>query len=336
MKPIFLPVLIFILSLTACMHQGVKPDWVDGKGSEYPASRYLVGRGEHIDQARARDYARADLAKIFQVAIDEQSIDITKYSSKKIGRDTIEQLESEASRDISARTEQVISGVDIADIWYDSENKAYHVLAALDRIQMTRNLRQEINQQDEVTQQHLTAARQTSSLITQIGAASRAIETQIARDSNQRLMKIVDRSGVGVPEKYNFGKLINDRATLLKRLKIKPKASRDDLGGLKRTLAGALASVGFSHKGGADADYELDAQVALQPIEDKEGWFWIRGSIDINLKDTKTGESQGSHRWNIKVSAQNHASAKKRAKSEVDKLLKKELKAVIIGFGQPD
>jgi len=336
MKSIFLPVLILALSLTACTIKGPKPDWVDGKSTEYPATNYLVGRGEDIDQARARDYARADLAKIFQVAIDEQSIDITKYSSKKIGKQTMEQLESEASRDISTRTEQVISGVDIADIWYDPENKVYHALAALDRIQMTRNLRREIQQQDEVTQQYLAAAQNSPNLIARIGAANRAIETQIARDSNQRIMKIVDRSGLGVPEKYNLATLANDRAALLKRLKIRPKASRDDLGGLERILAGALASSGFSHKRGADAEYELDAQLSLQPIEDKEGWYWIRGSLDVNLIDVKSGESQGSHRWDIKVSAQNHASAKKRAKSEVDALLKKELSDVIIGLGQPE
>jgi len=335
MKNSIVAILVSGLILSGCGTTGkTKPDWVNAKSKDYPSSRYLLGRGEASRQTQARDRARSDLAKIFQVAVVEQSKDIVSYSSRGVGRDAVEQLTTEASRDIETRTEQVLSGVDIAEIWQDPKDKSYHALATLDRLQTSSRLRQEINQHDDVTDQHITTAKNTADLITRIGTASRAVESQIERDSTQRILKIVDRSGIGVIPKHNLGKLVNDRDALIKRLTIRPKVSRDDIGNLERTLSGALATVGFSHKGDT-ASYILDASLETQPVEDKEGWMWIRASLDINLQDTKTGESRGSHRWSIKASAQTEGSAKKRAKDKLDQLLKKELKQTIISFGKP-
>lgn len=328
--------LITSFALGGCSSTGkTRPDWIDAKSKDYPSNRYLIGRGEAERQPRARDRARSDLAKIFQVAVSEQSSDIIKYSSSGVGKDAVKQLESEASRDIETRTEQVLSGVDIAEIWQDPKDKTYHALAVLDRLQAGNRLRQEINQFDEVTDQHIASAKNTADLITRIGAASRAVETQVQRDSSQRILKIVDRSGVGVIPKHNLGRLINDRDALIKRLTITPKISQDGIGGLDRVIAGALATAGFSHKG-SNANYILDASLETLPIEDKEGWKWIRASLDINLMDAKTGQSRGSHRWSIKTSAQTEGSAKKRAKDKLDRLLKEELKETIISFGRPD
>lgn len=312
-----------------------RPEWIDAKSKNYPGERYLIGRGEAGRQPQARDRARADLAKIFQVAIVEQSRDIVKYSSRGMGRDAVKQLETEASRDIESRTEQVLSGVDIAEIWQDPKDKRYHALAVLDRLQTANRLRQEISQLDEVTDQHIATAQSNPDLITRIGAASRAVESQVQRDSSQRILKIVDRSGVGVIPRHNLGKLVNDRDALIKRLTVTPKVSNDGIGGLERTLAGALATAGFSHKGN-NADYVLDANLETLPIEDKEGWMWVRASLDINLQDANTGQSRGSRRWDFKASAQTEAAAKKRVKDQVDKLLKAELKETIISFGKPE
>ena len=336
MKFALIAIIFSSLIVGGCSSTGkTRPDWIDAKSKDYPSSRYLIGRGEAERQPRARDRARADLAKIFQVAVVEQSRDIVKYSSRGIGRDAVKKLESEASRDIETRTEQVLSGIDIAEIWQDKKDKSYHALAVLDRLQTSNRLRQEISQLDDVTNQHIATAQNTPDLITRIGAASRAVETQVQRDSSQRILKIVDRSGVGVIPRHNLGKLVNSRDALIKRLTITPKVSQDGIGGLERTLAGALASVGFSHKN-KNANYILDASLETQPIEDKEGWMWIRASLDINLLDAKTGQSRGSHRWSIKSSAQTEGSAKKRAKDKLDRLLKKELKQTIISFGKPE
>ncbi|MDH5180277.1 MAG: LPP20 family lipoprotein [Gammaproteobacteria bacterium] len=339
MKYLITSLCIATLVLQGCASTkkgGGMPDWVNGNSAQYPTTAFLIGRGEHSSQAMARDRARADLAKIFEVAIQEQSTDIVKYSSQKIGKDTIEQLESEASRDISTRTEQVVKGVEINDIWQDPKTKVFHALATINRMQASSRLREQINQLDGQTGSYLSKARSSNDLITKIGLATRAVSTQIERDSSQRILKIIDRSGVGVPPSYNLGQLISDRDNLVKRLRISARASRDDLGDAERIVAGALARVGFSHSQNEQALYVLDVQAEMQPVEDRAGWFWVRGMLDINLMDSKTNESHGSHRWEIKASGQTVASAKKRAQNQIDEFLKNELKQTIISFGMPE
>ena len=336
MKTNLTAILIGGLILSGCgTTVQTRPDWIDAKSQNYPSDRYLIGRGESDRQSQARDRARADLAKIFQVAVVEQSRDIVKYSSRGMGKDAVQQLESDVSRDIETRTEQVLSGIDIAEIWQEPKTKTYHALAVLDRLQTANRLRQEINQLDDITDQHIAMAQKNPDLITRIGLASRAVESQVKRDSAQRILKIVDRSGIGVIPKHNLGKLVNSRDALVKRMTISPKVSKDDIGGLESTLAGSLAAAGFSHKG-KNAAYVLNTTLETLPIEDKEGWMWVRAGLEINLQDAKTGESRGSHRWDFKASAQTEASAKKRVKTKIDKLLKSELKDTIISFGTPE
>lgn len=336
MKHSAIVMLLGALTLAGCSTMSqTRPDWIDAKSKQYPSERYLIGRGESDRQPQARDRARADLAKIFEVAVTEQSRDIVKFSSHGMGRDAVKQLESEASRHIETSTEQVLNGVDIAEIWQNPKNKRYHALAVLDRLQTSNRLRQDINQLDEVTDQYIAEARNNPDLITRIGAASRAVASQVERDSKQRVLKIVDRSGVGVIPRHNLGKLINSRDALIKRLTVTPKVSKDSTGEMERILAGALASAGFSHKGN-NAKYILNANLDTLPIEDKEGWMWVRASLDINLQDAKTGQSRGSHRWDFKTSAQTEASARQRLKDKIDETLKAELKDTIISFGNPE
>lgn len=67
MKYSVITVLISGLILGGCSSTSkTSPDWINAKSKDYPSSRYLIGRGEANRQPRARDRARADLAKIFR------------------------------------------------------------------------------------------------------------------------------------------------------------------------------------------------------------------------------------------------------------------------------
>lgn len=337
MKYLVINLILATLLLQGCaLFKKGPPDWINGNSAKFPTTQYLIGRGEHKRQSIARDRARADLSKIFEAAVEEQSTDIVKYSHRKIGKDSIAQLETEASRDISVRTEQIVKGVEINDIYFDKKTGIYHALATINRLQASQRLREEISNLDGVTRSYLAKARGTKDMIAQIGAATRAVSAQVKRDSSQRILKIVDRSGVGVPPVYNLGKLISDRDSLVKRLRISARASQDDLGDAERIVAGALAKVGFAHSENANARYVLDVKVEMQPVEDKAGWFWMRGTLDINLMDSKRNESHGSRRWSFKSSGQTVPSTKKRAQNEINRILKENLKQTILSFGMPE
>ncbi len=327
----------FLLSLlinAGCASKSlIQPDWVNGNSSKYPPAKYLRGKGEAGYQALARDRARADLAKIFEVSIQEQSKDSSQSSRQTQGAKTRLKFSSSVSRNISIHTDQIISGIEIAGTWQDKTSKQFHVLAVLDRMKAGNILRGNINRLDDVTANAIRRARQNNSLLRKIALAHTALQAQLERRVYNNQLKIVDYSGRGLSSPYTLATLASDRETLLQRMRIRTKISADPLGGLDEILKGAVSAAGFGHAGNARTGYVLDAKLTLTETRDAQGWYWQRGTLEISLSQTASGQVQGSKRWNIKASSQDRAMSKKRVRDRIDKILKKELRRTIIRFG---
>jgi len=119
------------VSLFGCASAPSTPDWVNGKSAKYPDNQYLVGRGQADAQEDARNRARADLAKILEVGVSAKSSDVTSFSSGAEGAKT----ESQVSRSIVTRTEQIVRGIQIPETWQDPQTKSTYALAVLPRSQ---------------------------------------------------------------------------------------------------------------------------------------------------------------------------------------------------------
>jgi hypothetical protein len=66
-------------------------------------------------------------------------------------------------------------------------------------------------------------------------------------------------------------------------------------------------------------------------VLEKNGWFWLRGTMEINLIDV-AGNNIGVKRWPLKVSSIDIKRTQQRILSEANKLLKEELRDVLLGF----
>jgi len=329
-------VIPLLFSLGACSSSSpARPDWVDGKPKQYPAQAYLRGNGQSEYRAIAQDRARADLSKIFQVKLSEQSEDSIEFKGTTLNGKQQQQLQSSSSRNITARTEQIVSGIEIAETWQDPQSKQYHALAILNRNKIANRLRQTINQQDVASEKEVVQAKQHSNLLLKISHASRALSLQLERQANQRILTIVDPTGMGVPPRYNPAALLADRDTLLRRLHIEAEITQDPIGGIEPIVTGALALAGFQHDSSGKARYHLVTALKLDHFRDDAGWYWYRGALQINLTDPQTQQDNGSHQWEIKVSAQRPESAMQRVRDTVNKTLSAELRDVIIQFGLP-
>ena len=323
--------------ISGCAGQRTKsqPDWINGNSAKYPNAHYLIGRGQSDNAAVARDRARADLAKIFQVNIAEQSEDIIKHTRQTGANISLTTLEAETSRNIVSRTEQTLSDVDIAELWQNPKNKQFHALAVLDRLKTTNHLRSDIQQLDQAVTKSIATAKQQPDLLAQIGAASRAVENQFLRRGLQRQLKVVDATGMGVTSPHNLITLIQDRDNLLKRLRINASIDSDPLGGLDAVINGALSHAGFMNEA-QQPNYHLTSRLTISEFKDNKGWFWYRGTLLVGLNELPANQNRGTHRWNIKVAARQQAVAAKRVLDELDKKLKNELRQVIIGFATPE
>lgn len=302
------------------------PDWVNGRSAAYPDSRYLVGRGEAGTQEDARDRARADLAKAFEVEVSAKSSDSTRFNSGPEGAKT----QSEISRSVETYTDRIVRGVQMAEGWRDPRTGSYFALAVVSRPQAAAALRAEIARLDAATRGYIGQARGAGDLLAQIASASRAVDSQRERDALERTLEVVDVGGHGVTPEFNSGELAADLAALLKRVHMKPQASSSPR--LERMLSAALSASGFVPEAGDAAPYVLDGSLVLDDLGPIDGWYWMRGRLEVQLTETASGKVRGSRRWEIKTSSVQMPTAERRAYDEVDATLKRELRSAIIGF----
>ncbi len=321
---------LFALILTffsGCASQPVVPDWVSGDSAKYKSEQYLVGRGQASTQEEAKDRARADVAKVFQVAVVASSEDIQRSKSDASGAP---HYEEEASRQISTRTDKIISGIQIAELWQDPANGSYHVLAVLPRLQAAASLRQQIGELDDATRNYIEQSRREDDLFLKIAAASQALELQHERETVQKSLQVVDITGRGVEPQWNSGKLEADLGMLLKRVSIAARVVPEAPAGLEKIVAGALAQAGFMLDTGDHPAFVVQADMNLTDLGLKDGWYWQRGNLDVTLTETANNRIRGTRHWNIKSNAQNKDGATLRAMNQADSILKQELGKVII------
>jgi hypothetical protein len=321
------PLMLSLLS--GCASQPTVPDWVAGDSAKYKSEEYLIGRGQSAKLEEAKDRARADVAKVFQVAVIVSSEDI--QSSKSDGSGAIK-YEEQASRQISTRTDKIISGIQIAELWQDPANGSYHVLAILPRLQAANSLRQRIGELDDATRNYLGQSRKDDDLFMKIAAATRALEVQQEREVVQKNLQVVDVTGRGMEPQWNSAKLKSDLGELLKRVSIAPRVAADAPAGLTEMVAGALAQAGFILDTGDHPAFVVQAGLNLVDLGLKDGWYWQRGSLEITLTETANNRVRGTQRWGIKGNAPNKTDAARRAMDQANTIMKQELGSAIISM----
>ncbi len=320
---------LLLALFSGCASEPTRPDWIAGDSDQYQRAQYLIGHGQANSLEEAKDRARADVSKIFQVAVVVSSEDMQRAKSDASGA---MQLEQQASRNISTRTEQIISGIQIAEIWQDPASASYHVLTVLPRLQTATTLRQQIGELDQTTRNHIEQSRNETDLFMKIAAASRAMNVQQERESLQKNLQVVDISGRGVEPQWSSAKLKSDLFELLKRVSIAPQVAADAPAGLSAMVAGALAQAGFVLDTGGHPQFTVQANLNLTDLGLKDGWYWQRGTLQITLIETANNRVRGTRNWSIKGNAQNQADATRRAMDQADTILKQELGSAIVGM----
>jgi hypothetical protein len=318
--------------LAGCTGVTAHPDWVGATSDKYKTSQYLVGRGQAASEEDAQNRARAEIAKIFEVSIDVASEDMQSFKSVSADGKSDSSNEASVTRTISARTNQVVQGIQIAEVWQDPQTKTHYALAVLPRASAAHGLREEIARLDQATRRYLTLARSETDLLRKIGAAHRALDAQGARAGYQKSLRVVDLSGRGTESEWSVAALRADLDALLKRVRIAPVVASDGPAELATALSGGIAAAGFDVAPGAQAPYALEGTLQLEDLGERDGWHWQRGVLEIKLYDRSGSRVQGTKRWEIKAAGAQPASARQRAFDQVDTILKKELRATVIGF----
>lgn len=337
MRSIFrLKILMVSLLVTACMQStavmstgGDSPQWVSGEPDMYPNFKYLsaTGSASRAEQAKAR--ALSNLAKIFEVQIREVST--TSQDTKSHRKDGVETVESSAriASTVNLKTDKMVQGARIAEQWQNSADLTYHALAVLDRTQAGNNIRSEMNRLDEETQYALDQQKKRNDPLLKIADLHKANGLQQSRQTLQKTLKIIDVRGKGAPALWNLAELNEQLQRALRALPLKTTVKVDDIGGLGNVLQGAASKAGFNIGG---SGYQLAASLeAQQPIE-RDGWYWLRATLKIELIAQDGVTVIGYQSWPLKVSASSPSQLNARMLKAVDKKLKQELLNSILEF----
>lgn len=307
-----------------------KPDWVSGEPSGYPNAAYVYATGAASRPEVAKDRALGNLAKIFELQIRETSTTTQDVQTRKSGGVEDVQATARIASKVNVHTDKMIKGARIAEQWQNPGDLTHYALAVLDRAQAGTNIRGEINRLDRETAFIITGADTRQDPLQKVADLQAAINMQVKRDSLQKTLQIIDLEGRGKPSGWSLAELNEQQEQALRSLDIRGAVVADSVGGLDKMLQAAMANAGFAHTG-VNSAYALSASLETQQAMFKEGWYWQRGALNLDLSNAE-GTVLGSRSWPLKVSAVQRQQLSSRMLAEVDRTLKGELKSTVLGF----
>jgi hypothetical protein len=283
--------LILGFVLTAC--GSTQPDWLDKPAEQYPQQRYLSAVGEADDRNTADGRALANLAKIFEVAIKDSSLD---FSQAQVTSDQSQRSVSNTqatSRYVSTEARQVLEGAQLVENWQAEDGKSY-ALAVLEKAPAERRFREGVRSADRQIEDRVRyASQQAPNAVVALAALEQARKIEHQRSNLNRNLSIVSGKGIkGYYDRASLEKLLRNALVIL-HFNVEADSAQ-----LHQSVESAIA-----------------APMDTEPVQQKQGWYWLRGSTELSL--VYQGEAIASKRWPLKVSATDKGMVAQRAKDKL-------------------
>jgi hypothetical protein len=152
------------------------------------------------------------------------------------------------------------------------------------------------------------ASQQAPNPVVALAALEQARKIEHQRSNLNRNLSVV--SGKGIKAYY-------DQASLEKLLRnalvILHFHAVADSPQLQQSLESAIGALGITLD--KNAPYQLMASMDTEPVQLKQGWYWLRGSTELSL--IYQGEAMAKKRWPLKVSATDKGMVEQRAKDKL-------------------
>ena len=329
-------IVVICIALSACTQSPVisntdgLPGWVSGEAVDYPNARYVYATGSASESEVAKDRALANLAKGFELHVRETSTTTQDVQTHKAG--DVESVQSSAriASKVNVHASKMMNGARIAEQWQNPEDLTHYALAVLDRAQAGNSARDEISRLDQEIAFTMSNAENREDSLQKVADLQQAIMMQEERNSLQKTLKILDLDGRGKPSSWNLAELRARQMQSLQSLNMRGIVLVDAVGELDKVFQAAMSNAGFKHTPG-DMGYTLSASMQTQDAMQKQGWYWLRGSLDVQLV-APDGSVIGNKAWPLKVSSQQANQLHQRMLVEIDRKLKSELKRTVLGF----
>ncbi len=301
-------IVLATLTLLACSSSGTPPAWLEEAPAAYPEADFLSAVGEAGNREDASNRALANLAKIFEVAVQDDSLDFAQARVEQVEGEARTTNRQEASRRVTTAAQQVLEGARIASHWTSSEGQAFS-LAVLEKTPAAGRFREAIQDADRKTRDLMDYAdRQAPNAVAALSALETARRIQVQRDAVNRNLSVVSGRGLRAP--YDQSSLETMIRQALATLQFSTWGTSTYLDTL---LQNGIGRLGITYN--EVSNYTLEGKLDTEPIEERDGWFWLRGSLDLSLRVGE--ESIAQQRWPIKVSATDRGMTEQRAGDQI-------------------
>jgi hypothetical protein len=336
-----------LLCSAACAGGRGRPDWIDGSAASYPRERYLVGVGEAENLDAARDRARAEIARIFEVRIEDSIVDRSEAMALVEEARRASSVVEHIAVETRTSTEAALEGVDIAETWSDRESRRVYALAVLDKQWARRRLLEQARQRTEEMSAFREAAETAHGALARVRALLGAARASRERD---RLLAHAAVVGSVAPTALDAADALPMQTEVFEllvflelarvdfsvRARGKGSSGDTDLPGLRGALSARLARMGLraADPAAAWAALQVDCRLELLRIErGGAGWRHYRWEGACEVADASGAVLSvadiGSESHPVGATAL--AKAKARAEQVLAEAVERELQRYLYG-----
>lgn len=254
---------------------GPPPVWTNGTCN---SEKYLCGVGDGADRKAADIDARAELARIFQANITSVAKSF-EGASRTINSKTGETWTEtqNVSQFSMVSTEKVVTMSEIIERWDDGKGRLWS-LAVIDRAQASAALRDQIQAKDQIVSAQLERAKAAGDALSKMKALKAAVAAFAEREALNSDLRVINKSGQGVPSPHNIGDILAQLEGAAADLKIGIAISGSGGDKVQACLEQALTAKG----------YQVEANTSEEEDEDPD----VSGSFDVLLKVTVKNEKR--------------------------------------------
>lgn len=328
---------VFLLSslFVGCASTGSssskRPDWVAGESGKYPLEFYLIGVGEGRSSAHANNVARGELAKSIKVTIKADLTSQLDVEQQKRGGQKSETVTQRTQQLIRSSSNVELDALKISESWFDEKTGLHYALATLDRQEAAANFRKDISELDERIMGHIESSNSAAEAFDRVRAVVKAQNLFAKRVVLNQYLRAVSKGNVGRSSMMSQAELEGQMMKVLKQVTIKVVGSGEHGQELADAAMGNLSATGYGTSND-DANFELQVSLKLDKPRLDDGWYWVRGTLDVALVDKSDNGTKGHHSWSIKKSATDAPAAVGRVVSQAKSLLTDELGSVLLGL----
>lgn len=346
---VLLSSLVLALLLGACATtsggKGQRPDWVDGRSSEYPDEQYLIGVGHARARQTAEERAYAAVARIFEAEVEQFSKDFESYVQRSNADDGRPQQQLTLEQLTTVATKKAVENVRLAETWVNPAEGLTYVLAVLNRQQAATALRQRINALDLEIDESLQTAREANSRLQVVRGLHRALTRLLWRAAYNADLRVVSVNGRGISTEQSIEEVRGALEDYMARhFKVAVEVQGDTPQEVRAYLTEGLTREGFhvlsAAAGGPQvvsrsnqANIIARIQVRLHEADLKNPpWKHVRWQANFSLYDVEAGQTFGSLNRGGREGHLSLAEARNRALRALQKEVLSDLSARLVAF----